>query len=413
MLERFYKYPKVLKRMRGGALGGEMDCIAARLSEVGYTRASARIYLAQIARFSRFAAEAGHQGPASLGRDVVKRFLLELGTPSARVGAQTAIGHALRHVQERFPAPPEQEALDADGQLLVAFGEHLRQVRGLQPRTCDGMLLVARRVLGWYREHRPGQPLSAVTGKDVLALASHFSALSANGRTRSAAASYTRSFLRYLGWAGVVDEDLARLVPRTRYWRMAHLPGRLGWDDVRRVIDSIDVTDPVGVRDRALVLLLATTGVRNQELRLLELQDVRWRDGEVLVRRTKARRERVVPLLEEAGSALAEYVLHARPRVPAPQVFLCQGPPARPLRYSSTVAAIVRRRLALCGLQPARSGAHLLRHSLATRLVGQALPIKEIADLLGHRSIDTTAIYVKVALPQLAGVALPFPGGES
>jgi integrase/recombinase XerD len=412
MLELFYKYPKVLERMRGGALGGEMDCIAAHLAEVGYTRASARIYLAQIARFSRFAAEAGHQSPASIGRDVVERFLLELGTPSARIGAQTAIGHAFRNIRDRFPVPREQEARDPKGQLLAAFEEHLRQVRGLQPRTCDGMLLVANRVLGWYREHRPGQPLSAVTGEDVLALSSHLSALSANDRTRSVATSYARSFLRFLRWAGVVDEDLARLVPRTRCWRMAHLPGRLGWDDVRRVIDAIDVTDPVCVRDRALLLLLATTGVRNQELRLLELQDVRWRAGEVLVRRTKTRRERVVPLLEEAGSALAEYVLHARPRVPAPQVFLCQGPPARPLRYSSTVAAIVRRRMARCGLQPPRAGAHLLRHSLATRLVGQARPIKEIADLLGHRSIDTTAIYVKVALPQLASVALPFPGGE-
>jgi site-specific recombinase XerD len=179
------------------------------------------------------------------------------------------------------------------------------------------------------------------------------------------------------------------------------------------VIDEIDVTDPIGVRDRALLLLLATTGARNQELRLLELQDVRWRAGEVLLRRTKTRRERVVPLLEEAGSALAEYVLHARPRVQAPQVFLCHGPPARPLGYSSTVAAIVRRRMARCGLQPPRAGAHLLRHSLATRLVRQERPIKEIADLLGHRSIDTTAIYVKVGLPQLASIALPFPGGES
>jgi integrase/recombinase XerD len=167
------------------------------------------------------------------------------------------------------------------------------------------------------------------------------------------------------------------------------------------------------VRDRALLLLLATTGMRNRELRLLELQDVRWRAGEVLVRRTKARRDRVVPLMEEVGNALAEYVLHARPKTRAPQVFLCHRPPARPLGCSSTVAAIVRRRLERCGLQLPRAGAHLLRHSLATQLVGQKRPIKEVADLLGHRNIDTTAIYVKVALPQLAIVPLPFPGGES
>jgi integrase len=193
---------------------------------------------------------------------------------------------------------------------------------------------------------------------------------------------------------------------------MAHLPARLSWDSVRRVIAAVDRAAPHGRRDRALLLLLATTGVRSQELRRLELRDIRWRAGELHLRRTKTRRERVVPLLDEAGRALADYVLHARPRVPISQVFLCHGPPVRPLGSSSAVAAIVHRRLAQCGLDAPRAGAHLLRHSLASRMVGQGRSIKEIADLLGHRSIDTTAIYVKVALPQLAGVALPFPGGR-
>jgi site-specific recombinase XerD len=194
---------------------------------------------------------------------------------------------------------------------------------------------------------------------------------------------------------------------------MAHLPPRLAWEEVRRVVDAIDVTDPSGVRDRAVLLLLATTGMRSRELRLLELQDIRWRAGEVVVRRTKARRDRVVPLLEEVGDALAEYVLHARPKTQTPQVFLCHRPPARPLGSSSTLAALVRRRLERCDLQSPRAGAHLLRHSLATQLVGQKRPIKEVADLLGHRNINTTAIYVKVALPQLAIVPLPYPGSMS
>lgn len=94
--------------------------------------------------------------------------------------------------------------------------------------------------------------------------------------------------------------------------------GRLGrieeWDDVRRAIDAISTATPTGVRNRAILLLLATTGLRNKELRSLELRDIRWRAAEVLVRRTKARRDRVVPLLQDAGAALAEYVLHARPR---------------------------------------------------------------------------------------------------
>jgi integrase len=162
-----------------------------------------------------------------------------------------------------------------------------------------------------------------------------------------------------------------------------------------------------------MLVLLTTTGMRNKELRSLELQDIRWRVGDVLVRHTKTHRDRVVPLLPEAGAALAEYVLHARPKTAMRRLFLCHPPPVRPFGGSSTVAAIVRRRLEGGGIRLPRAGAHLLRHSFATRLVGQQRPIKEVADLLGHQSIDTSAIYVKVALPQLAAVALPFPVGAS
>jgi integrase/recombinase XerD len=413
MLELYYRYPGVLKRLRSGALGGEMDRIATHLSEVGYTPASARIYLERIARFSQFASQVGYRDAATIDRCLIERFLLSVGTPGARAGAQTAIGHLLRLVHERFPTACEHKTPDPDGQLLATYDEHMRKVRGLRPRTREGRILAARRMLGWYRQHVPDQPLSAMSGANVLALISYLLSQSLNDQTRSATVSCARSFLRFLCGAGLIDTELARIVPRVPCWRMAHLPVRLAWDDVRRVIDSISVTDPTGVRDRAVLLLLATTGMRNRELRLLELQDIRWRAGEVVVRRTKARRDRVVPLLEEVGEALAEYVLHTRPKSRAPQVFLCHRPPVRPLGGSSTVAALVRRRLERCALQLPRAGAHLLRHSLATQLVGQKRPIKEVADLLGHRNIDTTAIYVKVALPQLAMVPLPFPGGES
>ena len=216
-------------------------------------------------------------------------------------------------------------------------------------------------------------------------------------------------------WSGLNGQDLARFVPRTPCWRLAHLPPRLAWEDIQRAIDAIDVTTPSGVRDRALLLLLATTGLRNKEIRSLELQDIRWRTAEVFVRRTKAEARSVVPLLHEAGEALADYVLHARPKIDSPRVFLSYAPPVRPFKcqpppfrgssdldWSESALSFRAQPAPIC-----------VRHSLATQLVRQRRPINEVADLLGHRSIDTTAIYVKVALPQLADVALPFPGGAS
>jgi len=401
----------VIARFRSGALRNEIDRIASDLSKVGYKHDSAKLYLSRIARFSAYATRCGCGKSTPITRQIVDRFLRARSTIAARQAAQVAIGHAARCFPERFAARPLHEKPDPNGSLLAAYLQHVRVVRGLQPKTCEGLILAARRMLAWCRKHLFGRPLSAITGKHVLTMTRDLLSTCSSDGARSSTIAYMRSFLRYLRWADLNAQDLARFVPRAPRWRLAHLPPRVAWEDVRRAIDAIESTTPSSVRDRAMLLLLATTGLRNKELRQLELADIRWRAGEVVVRCTKGHRDRVVPLLQETGAALAEYVLHARPKVQDRRVFLSHVPPVRAFSYSSTVARIVRARLQRGGVPVQRGGAHLLRHSLATRLVAQRRPIKEVADLLGHRNIDTTSVYVKVALPQLAEVALPFPGG--
>ena len=410
MLELFFKYPKIVRRLRGGGLGGDMDRIAAYLAEFNYKRASAKVYLSRLGRFSDFVSRASRTMP--IDQAVIDRFVGDYPTEASRIAARTVIELARRVVPERFSSRPVEAGPHAP--LIAAYLDHLRRVRGLEPKTCEGRLVVARRVLAWYDARVPGQPIATMTGEHVLAVVEHLLALSSNDYTRTSTTSYIRTFLRYLRWCDLNSQDLARFVPRTPCYRLAHLPPRLPWDDVKRAIDAISTATPTGMRNRAILLLLATTGLRNKELRSLELRDIRWRKAEVLVRRTKARRDRVVPLLQDAGAALAEYVLHARPRSDSRRVFLQHIPPVRPIDNSSVISRIVRSALECGGIElPRVAGAHLIRHSLATQLVRQKRPINEVADLLGHRSIDTTAIYVKVALPQLAAVALPFPGGVS
>jgi site-specific recombinase XerD len=410
MLEAYFNNTKVLQRLRGGALGGEMDRIAAHFSKIGYKPGSVRSYIYRLARFSDFVDRKA--GAAMIDQAMIDRFLQSLQTAAPRIASRTAIKHARRVAPERFSMPDHQQ--DPHGSLLSAYLDHLRQVRGLEPKTCEGALLIARRILVWYNENSPHQPLLAMHGVHVLALVEHLLSLSSNNSTRAWITSHTRTFLRFLHWSDLNSQDLARFVPRTPCGRLAHLPPQLSWEDVTRVIDAIDVTTPSGVRDRALLLLLATTGLRNRELRSLELEDIRWRAAELVIRRTKSKRDRVVPLLESAGTAIAEYVLHARPNIESRRVFLSYVVPVGPFKSSACISKIVRSRLERAGIKlPRVVGAHLVRHSLATQLVRQQCSINEVADLLGHRSIDTTAIYVKVALPQLADVALAFPGAAS
>jgi len=412
VLDRYFKYPGVLRRLRSGALGKEMDRIAAHFFDIGYKPASAKIYISRLGRFSGFVN--GDAGTVTIGQDTIDRFVLSLQTASPRIAIRTAIAHARNVAPERFSTPCRRGMPDPDGQLLTAYLDHLRHVRGLEPKTCEGLLKGARRILAWLRDHHPAQPLTAMTGEHVLGLVGHLLSLSANNSTRSSTTSSVRTFLRFLRWAGLNGQDLARFVPRTPCWRLQHLPPQLAWEDILRAIDAIDVTAASGARDRALLLLLATTGLRNKEIRMLELQDIHWRTAKVFVRRTKGKRDRAVPLLDEAGAALADYVLHARPKIDNSCVFLSCAPPPRPFKCPASISRIVRSRLERSGVKlSGAAGAHLLRHGLATQLVRQRRPINEVADLLGHRSIDTTAIYVKVALPQLTDVALPFPGGAS
>ena len=412
MLDSYFKYPGVLRRMRRGPLADYIDGFADEFARLGYTRATVIRYLSLLATFSRYAGRVGHVRPETIDVALVKRFLLQMRRSAwTRTVARSALGHAVRRLAQLFPVTVTPAVPgDPDDQLLAAFVAYLQGVRGLQPRSCEGVALIARRLLRWYRASRPGQALSDLGGQDILAFVTNLGTTSVTDRTRSAAVSHIRVLLRYLHGQGVLRDDLSRLVPRVPIWRLAKVPGHLVWTDVLRVIDSIDDASAVGKRDRALLLILATTGLRSQEVRRLELGDIHWRTGELQIRRTKCRRERVVPLLEEAGRALATYILSGRPPCSRPTVFVCHVAPVRPIRFASTVAAIVRRRLASCGLQaPVRAGAHLFRHSLATRLVQQERPIKEVADLLGHHSIDTTAVYVKVAISQLERIALPFP----
>jgi site-specific recombinase XerD len=413
-LNDYFKYRGVLQRMRLGPLGGKIDIVAEDLKRAGYTYLSAKRYLSLIASFSRYALESGCVRAEAIDDALVERFLRQrLRSHSTATVARSALGHVLPNLGGQARAVRLSASERRDAVLLAEFDAYLRDLRGLEAKSREEIIRAAQRTMGWYHRTKPHQSLARLSAQDIMAYAFYATHRRMSHRTRSATMSHLRTFLRYLHWSTICRENFARYVPRVPIWPMAGIPDSLPWADVRRLIDSIDISDPVGKRDRALLILVATTGMRNGELRRLELGDIRWREGEVYLRRTKSRRDRVVPLLTEAGSALSDYILHGRPQGQERRIFLCQRPPVRAFRTSGTVSAIVGRRLARLGIRPVRAGTHLLRHSLASHMVRQERPLKEIADLLGHQHIDTTAVYVKVALPQLAMVALPFPGGAA
>jgi site-specific recombinase XerD len=183
----------------------------------------------------------------------------------------------------------------------------------------------------------------------------------------------------------------------------------LNASDVERVIEACDLHKPCGVRDRAVLLLLARLGLRAEDIVTMSLDDLDWRAATVRVR-AKGRKEVCLPLPQDVGDAILEYLAHARPTTQLSRVFLCSNAPVRPFPATASVSDVVRLALQRAGItDPPSKGAHLLRHSAATAMLRNGASLDAIGTVLRHQSIDTTAHYAKVDVKLLADVTQPWP----
>lgn len=216
-----------------------------------------------------------------------------------------------------------------------------------------------------------------------------------------------RAFLRFLVAEGRVRDGMPDAIPRFASWKLSSLPRYLEARAVQRVIDACQPTTPVLCRDRAILLLLSRLGLRAGDVVRLRFDDIDWRDATLAVSGKSRRRERL-PLPQEVGDAVLDYIRHGRPAVHHAQVFLTVRAPHRPLT-NGAVSAIASAALARAGVDSPNRGAHVFRHSAATAMLRQGASLASIGAVLRHRLPDTTLQYAKVDLAALAEVAMPWP----
>lgn len=222
--------------------------------------------------------------------------------------------------------------------------------------------------------------------------------------------SALRSFLQYGRYCGDITADLHACVPTVANWSMTAIPRTISPSQVQSLLGRCDRGSATGRRDYAILLLLARLGLRASEVVDLKLEDLDWGEGAISIRGPAQRCDRM-PLPADVGAALVEYLRDGRPACAARNVFIRSRAPRRALLGPSAVSCVVCRALRRAGIDSPVKGAHLLRHSLATQMLGAGASLGEIAEILRHRNPQTTTIYAKVDLVALHALALPWPGG--
>ena len=312
----------------------------------------------------------------------------------------------LRKIEVMRAKPPELR--NCQQRLTDEYRRYLLRERGLAESTLVNYIPFTEQLL--FNSFGDGDlNLAELSTADVTKFLQNRAHQLSPGRAKLLVTAL-RSFLRYLQREGKILVDLARCVPPVATWSLSTLPKFLPAGAVQRVLDRCERNTMVGKRNYAILLLLARLGLRACEIVALNLEDIDWDTGRITIR-CKGGRWAQLPLPDDAGEAIALYLRSGRPRCTCRRVFLRHRAPLRGFAHSITVSTIVRRALIHAGVDSARKGAHLFRHTLATDLLRQGISLDEIGELLRHQSPNTTALYAKVDLTALRTLALPWPGG--
>jgi len=392
-----------------GVIDSYVDSFAADLAACGYASTTVRSQLKLLGHFNEWLMRRRcdiHQ----LNDALVDTFVESRKRRGClHRGDGRTVFRFLTHLRARGELPSPIPLVDESplGQLQRDYEQYLMNERGLAPVTVSDYVDVLRRFL----TDRFGNGPLELGMLDVSTITTFVIRRARTMSPRYAQGMVTalRSICRFLRQRGAIDRDLAAGLPSVSDWRLATIPKYLTPEEVERVLQTCKRHTRVGRRNHAILLLLARLGLRAGEIIALELDDIRWRAGEILVRSSKRLPQDRLPLLAEVGDALATYLRRDRPPHVTRRVFLCLRAPRRGFAHPSTVSTIVQRALAQAGLSPALKGAHLFRHSLATRLLRQGASLPEIGQVLRHRAVQTTEIYAKVDVAGLRALAQPWP----
>lgn len=414
MLERYYIRPVTVDRIRTSWIAPAIEQYVGWLAEQRYSSKTVSRRIPLLVAFGEFAKVGGATKIAQLADHVepfVQVWISQHAKPKSTAARRKNIGEFARNpIRQmlRLAIPgylglgrPHKPENPFEAQAPQFFS-YLTDEKGLRPRT-----------LYQYRFHlhQFAAYLTRIGLKDLAHLSPKvLSGFVADYGPRVAwptlrnACGTLRVFVRYLYREQVLAKDLSCLVEFPQSYRLSGIPRSIGWEQVERVLSGIDRRSPCGKRDYAMLLLLATYGLRGCEVAALTRDDIDWRNDRLKIRERKAGNSTAYPLSTVVGAAIVDYLKNGRPASKHRHVFLRAMAPLVPIS-SAAVSCRAIYYIHKAGIAVPRPGAHTLRHSCVQRLVNANFSLKHIGDYVGHRNAASTQIYGKVAIEALREVA--------
>lgn len=406
VLRRSYE----LTRYRRPPIGPEMDGFCQWLHEQGYSRSVVRSHIAKVSHFNQYLRYLGIQNSQDVQDLHAERFIARHLRKRERISSRhtaPAIRCVMKYLSERGVVTPAVETPLPYQSLLDGYLDYLRRDRCL----ADGTIRIYRHYLIPFLQSLDGKhilrSLSGVSPRQVHA----FFAKQAQGKadtTRGQIQATLRTFFAFCAKQGYVAGHLAEAVPKVFRYRLANVPRHVSEQDAQKLLESIDHSTPVGRRDYAIILLLHTYGVRGAQIRALRLEDIQWRHSRIRFGSCKGGKEILDPLTDEVGESVLDYLRHGRPQTVYREVFLTDRAPFHPLK-ADTLYLRIASRMRRVGVTGAALGPHALRHAFATCLLNGGQSLKTIADMLGHRDVNSTFIYTKIDFATLQQLPLDWP----
>lgn len=404
----------IRKSFQEGPLASQMEGFCQWMNSCGFSRYTTRKHISRVYCFNQYLKQIGVADYTELNSNNIDLFINEYISKrkdrrkktSSHDGVSCSIHRFIDYLQEKELIEVSKTQPFTHHFFVDEYLEWMKTSRNLVPKTLKLRCYHLIHFLDWLGNDSVPYKLSKLSPEEIQNyFVKHFSIPKQSGSMRVT----LRTFFHFCYEKGYISSNLDRAVPTLRTYKLASIPHGLSDEQAKQILNNIDRNTDVGRRNYAIIQLLYVYGVRGGQIRTLCLDDIQWAKSRIHFKPSKGGKDILLPITDDVGESLIEYIRNSRPQTLYSEVFLTCNAPYRPLYGSAAISKMIACYVRANNISVPKNGSHAFRYCFATRMLRQGHSLKSIADMMGHRHIQTTFIYTKVDFNTLNKVALDWP----